>query len=151
MTFLPLTWGNRMEGDTYGMEAWAKWQVTDWWRLAPGIRLLRKRLEFAPGASMLLGLSQSGDDPRSQALLTSSMDLRPGLTFDATARYVDSLPEPALPSYYELSASLQWRASDQLDLSITGFNLLDSRHQEYPADAGHWIRRMVLAQARWQF
>ena len=58
--FLPLRWDNRMEGSTYGMEAWGKWQVTDWWRLSPGFRLLRKRLEFSTGASELLGSRTGG-------------------------------------------------------------------------------------------
>lgn len=149
--FLPLRWDNLMEGDTYGLEAWGKWQATSWWRLAPGVRLLRKRLEFSPGASALLDLGQAGNDPKAQALLTSSMDLGPRVRFDATLRYVDSLPDPALDSYYELNASLGFRFSPQLDLIVTGSNLLDSRHQEYPAPAGELIRRSVFAEARWRF
>jgi iron complex outermembrane receptor protein len=140
-----------MEGDTYGLEFWAKWQVTPWWRLAPGVRLLRKRLEFSPDASQLLGLAQSGNDPRSQALLTSSMDLPHNWSFDATLRYVDDLPSPALSSYHELNASLAWKATETIEVSVTGFNLLDSRHQEYVAPAGAWISRSVLAKARWRF
>ncbi len=150
-TLIPLTWDNLMEGTTYGLEVWAKWQVNERWRLAPGVRLLRKRLEFKPGASRLLGLSQAGNDPRSQGLLTSSIDLSSDVTFDATLRYVDDLPDPALPSYTELNASLHWRATEHIELSITGLNLLDSRHQEYPGQDGHWIRRSILAKARWQF
>jgi iron complex outermembrane recepter protein len=150
-TFVPLRWDNFMEGETYGLELWAKWQVTNWWRLSPGVRLLRKRLEFSTGASQLLGLAQSGNDPRSQALLTSSMDLAHNVTLDATLRYVDDLPSPALPSYHELNASLAWHASESLELSVSGFNLLDSRHQEYVTPAGAWISRSVLALARWRF
>jgi iron complex outermembrane recepter protein len=149
--FLPLRWDNLMEGATYGFEAWGKWQVTDWWRLAPGVRLLRKRLEFAPSASELLGLDQSGNDPKSQALVTSSMDLTPRLSFDATLRYSAELPEPALDSYYELNASLGWRIGPDVDITVSGFNLLDSRHLEYPSPSGQYIRRSVLAQARWRF
>jgi iron complex outermembrane receptor protein len=150
-TVLPLRWDNLMDGDTYGLEAWAKWQVTHWWRIAPGVRLLRKRLDFKPGASELLGLHQSGNDPKSQALLTSSMDLGPAVTFDATLRYVDDLPQPQLDSYYELNASLSLHVWRSLDLSFSGFNLLDSRHLEYPAPSGRYVERSVLAQARWRF
>lgn len=148
--FLPLKWGNRMEGESYGLEAWMKWQAADWWRLAPGVRLLRKRLEFESGASEILGLGQSGNDPEAQALLTSSMNLGPRVTFDATLRFVDSLPEPELDSYYELNASARWYASAQLEISLTGFNLLDSSHQEYPSPAGVFIRRGVFAEVRWR-
>ena len=37
VTLLPLHWGNLMEGDTFGVEAWANYQVTSWWRLSAGL------------------------------------------------------------------------------------------------------------------
>ena len=150
-TVLPLRWGNLMEGHTYGFEAWAKWQVTDNWRIAPGVRMLKKDLEFADGASGLVGLSQSGNDPRNQALLTSSLNLTPRVSIDATLRYVDALPEPHLDSYTELNAAIVWHAWEKLDVALSGTNLLDSRHLEYPEPSGEYIRRSVLAHARWRF
>ena len=149
--FLPLRWDNLMEGDTYGFEAWAKWQVTPWWRVTPGLRLLRKKLRFSAGASTLLGVEQAGNDPKSQASLTSSMDLGANVTFDTTLRYVDELPSPALQSYYELSASVRWYAWRHLEVALSGFNLMNPRHQEYPSPSGEFIRRSVIAQAQWRF
>jgi iron complex outermembrane receptor protein len=150
--FLPLSWGNRMEGYTYGAEAWAKWQVTPGWRLAPGVRWVDKdHLKFSRGASRIGGLAQSGNDPKYQILLTSSADLSPHLSFGATLRYVDNLPSPALDSYYELNASIAWHALEQLDVSLSGENLLHSRHLEYPPTSGEYIRRGIYALARWTF
>jgi iron complex outermembrane receptor protein len=149
--FLPLRWDNLMQGDTYGLEAWGKWQVLPRWRLSPGIRLLRKDLRFSAGASQLIGLDQSGNDPRSQALLTSSMDIADGFTLDLTLRYVDDLPDPALDSYYELNASASWQVSRHWQLQVSGTNLLDSQHREYPAPSGGLIRRGVFAEASWEF
>lgn len=151
VVLLPLYWDNLMEGDTYGVELWAKWQLTDWWRLSPGVRLLRKRLKFTEGASEILGIEQSGNDPKSQALLTSTMHLPYRLTLEASLRYTDELPDPAFDSYHELNASLSWRATGNLDIAITGFNLLNDRHQEYPSSTGGWLLRSVMAQARWRF
>ena len=148
---LPFRWDNLMEGDSYGFEAWAKWQVTDWWRLSPGVRLLEKDLEFSSGASELLGLWQSGNDPTAQASITSSMDLGASMTLDATLRHVGALPEPRLDAYEELNVTLGWRVSPDLQLSLSGFNLLDSQHLEYPSPSGNHIQRAVLAQARWRF
>jgi iron complex outermembrane receptor protein len=149
--FLPLKWDNLMEGEISGVEAWAKWQVTDNWRLSPGIRHINKRLKFKSNASALLGLEQSGNDPELQALLTSALDIGPNLSLDATLRYVDELPNPQLDSYYELSASLLWRVLQNLDVSVSGFNLLNDSHQEYPSPSGEYIRRGVIAEARWRF
>ncbi len=147
---LPYHWDNRMEGSSHGLEAWAKWQVTGRWRLAPGLRLLDKNLEFSRGATELLGLWQSGNDPRSQALLTSSMDLGTRISLDVTLRHVGSLPEPELDAYQELDVSLGWRVRPGLDLSLSGFDLLDSRHLEYPAPSGNYVRRAVMAEVRWR-
>ena len=148
-SFLPLHWGNLMEGHTIGAEAWASWQVLSWWRLSPGVSLLHKSLEFRPGASALLGVAQSGDDPRAKVLLTSSMNLTRSVTLDATLRHISALPDPALAAYTELSGRICWRISRALELAVSGENLLHARHNEYPAKAGEAIVRSVFAQARW--
>jgi len=148
--FLPLRWGNGIEGQTYGFEAWAHWQVMPWWRLSPGLRTVHEDLRFIPGASALLGLAQTGDDPTSQILLTSSLDLGNRFTLDATLRHVSALPDPALPSYTEMNARLGWRVRETLELALSGFNLLHSRHLEFPSPYGEEIPRSVMLQLRWR-
>ena len=148
--FLPLHWGNRMRGNTYGMEAWADWQLLDWWRLSPSFTLLRKRLHYDAGAAGLLGVAEAGDDPRTQAMLKSSMDLGPRVALDASLRYVSALPEPALPSYVELSARIGWRVSARCDVSLNGANLLHDHHMEFAAPTGEWIGRKAILEARWR-
>jgi iron complex outermembrane recepter protein len=150
VTFFPLTWANLMEGSTYGVEFWANWQVTSNWRLSPGFRSLHKRLRFSEGASGILGVQQSGNDPRSQASLKSSLALG-RFSFDATLRYVGELPSPATPDYTEMGARFAYRVTDQLELSLSGFNLLDARHVEYAAPEGHELRRSVFAEAKLNF
>jgi iron complex outermembrane receptor protein len=140
-----------MRGNTEGLEIWGKWQVLDWWRLSPGLRLLYKDLKFKPGSSRLLGTNEAGNDPRIQSLLTSSMDLGTQLTLDATFRYVGALPQPHLNAYVELETFASYRVSRSLDLSISGFNLLQARHLEYPDPSGEYIRRLVMAQASLRF
>ena len=147
--FLPLHWGNEMQGHTYAVEAWADWQVALNWRLSPNLTLLHENLRFSAGASGLLGLSQAGDDPHSQAGLKSSLDLPHRLTFDAYLRYVSSLPDPALKAYTELNVRLGWRLNDHLELALTGSNLLYAHHYEYPAPDGEQISRAGMLQARW--
>jgi iron complex outermembrane receptor protein len=145
----PFEWGNRMAGDTYGLEVWGNYQVTDWWRLSPGLSTLRNRLSFKPDSSGLLGIAQAGDDPSGHGSLTSSMDLGRNVTFDASIRYVAALPDPALPGYYDMRARIGWRASKNLELSVTGSNLLNARHLEFPAPYGEEITRSVMVQAQW--
>jgi iron complex outermembrane receptor protein len=149
--FLPLYWGNFMRGDTYGIDAWANWQVNEWWRLSPGVSWLRSRLEFKQGASELLGLSQAGDDPSAHVTLTSAMNFPGHVTLGASLRYVGALPDPALPHYYELDGRLAWQAAHGVELSVRGENLLHARHTEFPPPNGEQITRSVAAEARVRF
>lgn len=149
--FLPLRWDNNMKGRSYGAEAWAKWQVTRAWRLSPGIRVLQKDLRWEDDASELLGFAQAANDPERQLMLTSSLDLGASVTFDTTLRYSSQLPDPRLDERYQFSASIGWQVTPGLDVSISGANLFDPRHEEYPtADGGQVIDRSFIAQARWR-
>ncbi len=56
-------------------------------------------------------------------------------------RYVGKLPSPFDDDYTELSARFAFQASEKLELSLSGFNLLDDTHQEYVAPTGNGIRR----------
>jgi iron complex outermembrane recepter protein len=150
-TFIPLQWGNGMQGDTFGFEAWATWQVNGWWRLSPSVTWLRERLTFKEGASELLGVAQAADDPSSHAALTSSMDLPHQITFDTSLRYVGALPSPALPHYYELDARFGWQVNRATELAVSGTNLLRARQQEFTSPIGESITRGVMAEARWKF
>jgi iron complex outermembrane recepter protein len=147
--FLPLHWGNLMSGHTIGLTAWGNLEVTDWWRLSPSFSLLRKHLRFDAGASGLLGLAQSGDDPASQAAMTSSMDIGSSVTFDVSLRHVAALPDPVLASYNDLNARLGWHVSKALELALSGTNLAHAFHLEYPAPAGEEIARTYMISARW--
>lgn len=151
VTILPLRWENEMKGRTYGVEAWAKWQVARAWRLSPGIRVLQKDLRWKDDATRVVGFEQAANDPERQLMLTSSFDVTPSVTFDATLRHISQLPEPRLDDRYELSASLGWQVTRALDISVSGHNLLDPSHEEYPTvDGGQVIERSVLAQVRWR-
>ncbi len=149
--FFPLYWGNSLHGDAYGVDAWGSWQVNDWWRVSPGVSWVRERLAFKSGASRLLGTVQAGDDPSSHATLASSMNFSQRTSLDASLRYVGAFPDPSMPHHLELDARFGWRATDGIDLSISGANLLHSRHVEFPQPYGEQITRSVLAEARWRF
>jgi iron complex outermembrane receptor protein len=150
VTFLPLRWGNLMEGNAYGFEAWASIQLTPWWRISPGFRSVHKRLEFTAGASGLVSVGQAGNDPTSRYYLKSSMDLH-RFGIELMLRKVGALPEPALDGYTEMNARFAWRASDKLEVAVKGFNLLNETHLEYAQPEGRAIRRSVMAELRYSY
>ncbi len=149
--FLPLNWGNGMRGDTWGLESWADFQATSWWRLSASLNLLRDAFSFESGASGLLGKTQAADDPQHQASLKSAMNLGRAVTLDADLRYVDALPNPSVPAYVELNGRIGWNITDKLQLSLTGQNLLHAYHQEYPAPGANAVPRQVYAGLRLKF
>jgi iron complex outermembrane receptor protein len=150
VTLLPLTWGNLIEGSSYGFEAWANLQIAPWWRLSPGFRSLHKRLEASAGASEIVPVGQAGNDPTSRYLLKSSMNFG-GIGVEAIVRKVGPLPDPRTDDYTDLHARVSWRVNEQLELAVKGFNLLNETHREYAAPQGRQIRRSVMAEMRYAF
>jgi len=156
---LPIVFANEMEGETYGVEAWGAYQVTDWWRLTGGFNWLHKDLRYQPGSSKIVGVDIAGDDPDHQASLRSMMDLGRGLALDLDLRHVGSLPRPASPSYAELDARVRWAASKSLEISLIGANLLHKRHPEFGVTGGSLqlgpigvkSSRSIFIDTRWRF
>jgi iron complex outermembrane recepter protein len=151
VTLLPLYWGNLMEGNTYGVEAWGNYQAADWCVITLAYTEMHEALHYEPGASGLLGVQQSGDDPSHQAHLRTSMNLPADMTFDADLRYVGTLPNPEVHAYEELNARLGWRASRQWEVALAGANLLHARHEEFTIPPSDAITRSVMLDARYRF
>ncbi len=148
-TLLPLTWGNKLEGDTYGVEIWGSYRPFDWWRLSASLNLFGDDFRTDPGASAILGSEQLGADPRRQASLSSSITLDEGITIDAHLRHIGALPEPHVPAYTELDGRIGWIIGRNVQLSVIGENLLHDDHQEYPG--GAVIPRQVRVGLQWWF
>jgi iron complex outermembrane receptor protein len=149
----PLLYGNMMEGTAYGAEFWGNYAIADWWRLTAGFNWEHKDLRFKPGSfSPLLGQGTfiAGDDPAYQASLRSSMDITPDVALDIALRDVGSLPNPAVPSYAEMDANLSWKVFSDLQVSLSGFNLLHDHHAEFLTTGGsNEVPRSVMASVRW--
>jgi iron complex outermembrane recepter protein len=147
----PLLWGNGMRGHTYGVEAWGSYTVSDWWRIGAGFTTLRQQLRFKPGASGLLGVAQAGNDPNHHGFLRSAMNLSDRWSLDADLREVGTLPNPKVSDYVELDARLGWKVNDNVELSLSGFNLLHAWHQEYVFPGSDRIARSVAFDTRVAF
>jgi iron complex outermembrane receptor protein len=156
---LPLRIENQMEGETYGVEAWGSYQAADWWRLTAGANWLHKDLRFKPGSIALGGVQIAGDDPAYQVSLRSMMNLGRRVILDLDLRDVGALPSPASPTYVELGGRLAWSATNALELSVTGANLLQPHHPEFGSGAssvqlgatGVDTGRSVYVAARWRY
>ena len=127
----PITIENRMEGETYGVEAWGAYQVRDWWRLTAGANWLHENLRFKAGSSRLGGIASAGNDPDHQVSAGSMMTLPHDLALDLHLRRVGALRSPASPAYTELNGRVAWALTKSVEISVSGFNLLNDHHPEF--------------------
>ena len=147
----PITLGNNLNAETWGIELRSNFQVTTWWRGHFAYAWLRKDLSLDPGSRDPTGGRAEGNDSEHRFLLRSSIDLPRNLELDAWLRYVDRLPQPVIPAYTELDLRFGWRVSDRLDLSLVGQNLLHERHPEFFTAIPKEVQRGVYGRATWRW
>jgi len=152
VTILPVTFGNGLEGHTYGADVWASWSPYRWWRLNPGFGILRKDFHLKPGQSDIAGTQTVlGHDPGHQVFLRSYMDLPHDMEFYVGLRQIGSLPDVNVPAYFEADVRLSWHASRNVEISLVGENLVHSRHAEASQPPTHYIPRSGYLGVRWSF
>jgi len=158
-TILPFYFANNLEGDTYGLEFSGNYQATDVWSLHAGYTLLRENMRVKPGQFDLSNAINETADPKHQFSIRSSLNLPRNVEFDAALRWVDSLltnngPMPGtVPSYFELNTRVAWHASERLELSLAGQNLLHDHHTEYgyPDPSRVEIQRSAYGKIAWRY
>ena len=158
-TVFPYLILNGLAGQTYGGELTADWQVLEGWRLHGGYDLIQENLWVKAGQTDTSNGQGDTSDPANQVFLRSSVDLKENLQLDAGVRWVDGRPVvngttgDMVPSYLEMDAHLDWRPVQNLELSVTGLNLLQDHHPEYgfPTPTREDISRSVYGEATCRF
>ncbi len=153
-TLLPIVLRNGAKGDAWGIEAWAKYQVSARWRLSAGANYLHKNIWLKAGHTDLAQLQVGGQDPHYQAQLRSEFTISPTLELDGGLRAVGHVTTSPVPGYVEADLRLGWRPTKSLELSLEGQNILHSRHLEAwdPSTLPpRYIPRTVFARLRTTF
>ena len=127
---LPLTIGNTLEGASRGVELGVNVQPVTWWQTHVGYTWLTTEVERAPGSRDTSGGASETNDPDYVFNIRSSVDLPRDVEVDAILRSVGALPHPQAPAYTELTLRGAWHVTPQLELSITGEDLLHGHHPE---------------------
>lgn len=149
---------NAMDGEVYGFEVEANWDVTRWWKLRGAYTLTQIFLHNTGDVPLRVwGEETEGKFPAHMFSLRSQWNLSDNVDLDVWLRYVDSLPSLGVPSYVTTDVRLAWRPHRNLELSLVGQNLLDSRHSEWgqqqtilPGSANQ-VERALLGQISWSF
>lgn len=124
--------GSGMEGTTTGVEVWASYQPTTWWRVTGGFRGLHQDLTIKDWSNDAAAVAnQEGRDPARTWRLRSSFDVSKRGEVDVMLRHVSELSLPVVPSYTAMDVRFGWRVRPDLELSLTGQNLLGDGHGEF--------------------
>lgn len=148
----PTIIGNGQAGHSYGAELSAEYRITDWWRLRLADTEIRIHIHPRPGSTdVSYGRNESFDPPH-QVSLRSALDLPFGLQFDASYRHISRVVNSNVPAYGELDLRLAWQLKTNLELSITGQNLLHAHHAEFgTGNARREIERSAYGKLLWRF
>lgn len=153
---VPIFIENKLEGQTYGGEIAANWQMLSNLRWRASYSLLEMQLHPKNGGSDI-GSEQGleGNDPHHQAQLRGSLDLPFNLELDAWFRYVDKLATRGVSDYSTIDLRLGWRPSKNVEVSIVGQNLLDDQHPEFSPTTIRTqfteVERSVYGKITWRF
>ncbi|MHC4455025.1 MAG: TonB-dependent receptor domain-containing protein, partial [Planctomycetota bacterium] len=144
---------NKMDGETYGIEIAAKYQVTDWWRVSVGYSYLQIELHKDSSSNDRTAETPEGQSPHHQFQMRSYINLPYNLEFDTAVYYVENLPEGDVSGYIRLDTRLGWHLNENLDVSIGLQNLLDPEHKEFHSSSGveaTEIERSIFGQIIWR-
>lgn len=69
---------------------------------------------------------------------------------------MDNLAGFSIPAYLQMDVRLAWWATEQIEFSIVGRNLLDGNHIEFvgepfSGDVGTNVRRSVYGMVTWEY
>jgi iron complex outermembrane receptor protein len=125
-----IVFGNLMNGQSRGIEAWGRYQMSDAWRLSAGLTALHEELGLKPGSSNTGSPAIAGLDPAYTAQLRSNYVFDERRELEVALRRVSALGVFQLPAYTALDARFGWRVARGMELAIVGANL-NGGHAEY--------------------
>ncbi|HSL81893.1 MAG TPA: TonB-dependent receptor, partial [Thermoanaerobaculia bacterium] len=148
----PFVLGNRLEGETYGVEVASRIEPMPGFRLRGSLTWLETDLTLEPGSGDPGGGAAEANDPSLHGFVRADLDLPRNVVFGAWLRYVDDLPAPEVPAYFELDLRLAWRPREALELSLVGQNLLHDHHPQFGNPLSREeVERGVYGEIVWRF
>ena len=129
--------GNRMRGESHGVEVEATWRALDNWKLTASYTLLDVDLELKGSSTDPVSELTEGDAPEHQFQVRSLLDLPWNLQLDAAVYWVDTVPNQedadgrTIGSYWRGDLRVGWTPRHDLELELVGQNLFERSHPEY--------------------
>ena len=151
---IPLLYENLAHARDYGAEAFATWNVTDRWKLSPGLTLLNMSVTRDPSSQDAVIEQTAGYSPRRSFQVRSFVNLGRTFEWDQTIGYTGPLAVGNIPGYVRLDIRVGWRLGEFTEFSVTGQNLLEPRHAEFPDSQlidNMLDQRSIFGKITWHF
>jgi len=153
-TVSPMVFYNRASATTRGLEWSGSWQPADRWQFKAAWSWLNMDIRRDANSTDTSIETEVGRSPKNQFQFHALHSPADSVDLGASLYYVDSLPSLNIPAYARLDARIGWRIGRDLELSLTGQNLLDPSHAEFLNASGprtSEIPRSFFGAATWRF
>ena len=151
---LPFRLVNKMDGEAFGIEASARWNPTDYWKLTLGYTFLKLWLHMDKSGAPLATSLIDGESPEHQFHFGSYLDLPYNFQFDTNVYYVSRLPNIDVPDYTRVDLRLGYQPIKNLELSLGVQNLFGPPHREFNSNFMGFAtktERSIYGKFTWRF
>ncbi len=142
---LPATLSNDFTGHSYGLEAWLDWQASRQHRWQA--TLTRYAMALHAKADNVYSWDSPDSSPKWTGSMRWSYTPSARTEVDVMARHVgvlhDVLFGQSVPSYTAMDMRWAWSSAPGVQWSVTGRNLMTSRHLEFVSEASDVARTLV--------
>jgi iron complex outermembrane receptor protein len=149
---VPVTFANGLRGRSYGAEVIADVRPADWLRTTLQYSALKVELSRRPGSADA-GQERRAEEgsPRHQVQATVDVNPQGRASLEWSFRHVSALPVLRVPAYSTSNVTVTITMNPRLALVVSGRNLHDATHVEFPEGANGLIgiRRSIYAGFRW--
>ncbi|GAA4650040.1 TonB-dependent receptor plug domain-containing protein [Kistimonas scapharcae] len=154
--YLVVTIDNVLEGDGYGFELAADWQVRDNWKLKLAYGFLQMDMHATDNNAVTTAIEPIFENVTAEhnMSLMSRHNLADDWELDLWLRYQDNVSGVSVPSFVTADIRVAKRVGN-FEFAIVGQNLLDSQHPEYldryTGIVTTEVPRSIYGQVSWQY
>ena len=142
---LPATLTNDFSGHSYGLEAWLDWQASRQHRWQANVT--RYAMTLQTSATNVYSWDSPDSSPKWKGSVRWSYTPDARTELDVMARHVGALRDvlfgQSVPSYTTLDMRWAWSSQPGVQWSVTGRNLMTSRHLEFVSEAADVARTLI--------
>ena len=153
-TVIPLVFNNKANATTHGLEWSGSWRPDERWQFKAAYSWLKMNIHRDAGSIDTSIETEVGESPQNQFQFHVFHSPADNVDLSTSLYYVDSLPSLKVSAYTRLDARIGWRVQRDLELSLTGRNLLDPNHPEFINTSGprtSEVPRSIFGGATWRF